>query len=106
MAPINNYQLLQQVVSMRTDLKNDLVLSKEEYCSKYNYLYTHSPTLFEIVYDDDEMYLEQLECMMRMLSDVNSEKITQEDAKKKIIENLNKKYIDTIPGIKKNEGQK
>jgi hypothetical protein len=100
---LDNYKLLRQVVDMRNDIKNDLILSKEEYSTKYNYLYTHSPTLFEIVYSDEKPYLEQLDDMMRMFTDVKTEKITQEDAKKKLVENLNKKYIDTIPGIKKNQ---
>lgn len=88
---VNN--LLKQVLDMRKDIINSEVLTKDQYSSKYNYLYTYSPTLFEMVYLNEEPYLNQLNLMISNIMKIKRKEISQETADKEIGEKLAEKYI-------------
>lgn len=83
-------KILKQVLAMKEDSS-----SKEELKTSYNYLYTHTPSLFEIIFENnDPNLMHNLELIVRKASEVKSGKITKEDADKEIVTNLNEKYID------------
>lgn len=93
---IDKNKILWQVIEMKDKIKTGDKEDIQYYSSKYNYLYTHTPSLFKMVYEDNIFYMDQLNFMMKMFSDVSSENMTEEDARKEVINSLNKKYIDSV----------
>ena len=69
-----------ELESMQRDLQNNEILDKDSYKTKYNYLYTHTPTLFDLLYKSNDIDVEQLKFMILQAKKIDKKEITQHDA--------------------------
>ncbi len=92
-----NYTLITiELESMQRDLQNNEILDKDSYKTKYNYLYTHTPTLFELLYKSNDIDIEQLKFMISQAQKIDQKEITQHDADVIIGQKLADTYITPI----------
>lgn len=85
--------LLKEVLEMKDNIKNNLVISKEQYKEKYNYIYLNTPTLFELIYKNEHEYLEQLNYMVKNAIKVEKNEVSQYDADVEVGSVLAKQYV-------------
>lgn len=85
-----------QLDSMQEDLRNNEVMTNESYKSKYNYIYTHVPTLFDVLYKNNNIDIEQLKFMILHAKKIDNNEISQYDADVIIGQNLADTYITPI----------
>ncbi len=87
-----------QLNDMQTDLRNSEVLTKEGYQSKYYYLSKNVPTLFELLYKNNDIDIEQLKFMISQAQKINNNEISQYDADVIIGQKLADSYITPVIG--------
>ncbi len=87
-----------QLESMQQDLQNNEVLTKDSYKTKYNYLFTHVSTLFELLYNSKDINIDQLKFMISQAKKINKKEITQYDADVIIGQKLAETYITPVIG--------
>jgi hypothetical protein len=85
-----------ELESMQIDLQNNEILDKDSYKTKYNYLYTHTPTLFDLLYKSNDIDIEQLKFMILQAQKIDKKEITQHDADVIIGQKLADTYITPI----------
>ncbi len=86
-----------ELEAMQRDLQNNEVIS---YQTKYNYLFTHTPTLFELLYKSKDIDIDQLKFMISQAEKIKKKEITQHDADVTIGQKLADTYI--TPVVEKN----
>ena len=91
---LDHKKILKQVVDMRKAVNGSSTNEKESLQSDFNYLYTHVPSLFDMVYKNDVPYMEHLEVIMSNFSKVVSEDVDHKKATENVVNHLNKSYID------------
>lgn len=87
-----------QLQAMQRDLQNSEVITKESYKSKYNYIFTHVPTLFDLIYNNIDLDIKQLKFMISQAAKINNNEISQYDADVIIGKKLADTYITPIVG--------
>jgi hypothetical protein len=85
-----------QLESMQKDLHNSEVMTKESYRSKYDYLATYVPTLFELLYKNNDVDIEQLKFMITQAKKIDNKEVTQYDADVVVGQKLADTYITPI----------
>lgn len=98
---LNTDKLLKEVLDMKKDLENDTVSSKENYKSKYNYLSTFSPTLFDMVYKNEKDYMNLLNDMVKSANKIKKKNLSQHQADVEIGEKLASIYVHPIVDMEK-----
>ena len=67
---------------------------KSELANEFNYLYSHVPSLFDMVYKNDAPYMEHLEVLMSNFSKVASGGLDHKNATENVVNHLNGVFID------------
>lgn len=90
---LDTNKILKEVLDMRKDLENNLVLTKDKYKEKYNYMSGKTPTLFEIVYKNEGNYLEYLNFMINNAHKLQRNEVNQYDADVTVGTKLAKDFV-------------
>lgn len=95
-APLDHKKILRQVVDMKQRIKETSISEsfKTELASEFNYLYTHVPSLFEMVYKNDAPYMQHLEVLMSNFSKMTSGGLDHKNATENVVNHLNGAFID------------
>lgn len=92
-----DYNLItEQLESMQKDLHNSEVITQDAYKIKYEYLCTKVPTLFELLYKNNDIDIEQLKFMILQANKITNKEISQYDADVIIGQKLADIYITPI----------
>lgn len=85
-----------QLTAMQTDLQNSEVMTNDSYKAKYDYLATYVPTLFDLLYKNNDVDIEQLTFMISQAQKIDKKEISQYDADVIIGQKLADTYITPI----------
>lgn len=92
-------KILFDAQAMKAEIDSGTIISKEACQSKYNYLYTFTPTLFNLIYKKGDVSIEQLQFMCQKAKSIDKNELSQYDADVIIGQKLADKYV--TPVIKK-----
>jgi len=96
-------KILLEAQAMKAEIDGGTIMSKEVCQSKYNYLYTHTPTLFELIYKKGDVSIEQLQFMCQKAKSIERNEMSQYDADVIIGQKLADKYVTPIIENKENK---
>jgi hypothetical protein len=106
---LDHKKILKQVLEMKqklneaTDVSTKSQEHKSSLASEFNYLYTHVPSLFEMVYQNDAPYMQHLEVIMSNFSKINGGGLDHKNATENVVNHLNKTFIDDKHRIKEDK---
>ena len=85
---------IDKIITESTIMANDVKTGKKiNFYEKYEYLYSNTPTLFDMIKQNKEDFMPILKFMTESIKKINSGKETEEDEGVKMGEFLAEKYI-------------
>lgn len=96
MPPLDTEKIKKQVLEMKKQVERKDPIMKQRYVELYNYLYTHAPTLFEMVYENQVRYLRILDDMIESANKIKENKLSQYDGDVEIGKKLADIYVNPV----------
>lgn len=93
---IDRDKILLEAQAMKAEIDGGLIVSKETCQTKYNHLYTFTPTLFDLIYKKGDVSIQQLQFMCQQAKSIERNEMTQYDADVIIGQKLADKYVKPV----------